>query len=335
MKEMILAIMLSIFFVACAPTGEEKITTEGAPQDNPQEENLPSEKKCGDGVCDGPENATNCPADCGDIETSVPQTSMMREGEEAGTYWITNTSSIAPLFTQILQPAGAEAGTSPVIFLIPGGIGTIEPAKAQKLADEGFTVVFFDPDGRGKSRGMEDYNGTIQQDGLASVIRTVAELPEVDATRMGVVSLSYGVTMATGALARNPDLPILFYIDWEGPVNREYTTIGCPAENNRIDWQPCENDEWWATREAMNFIADLQMPYQRLQSEQDHVQPTNDHAIDIVNAAVAGGVPWVRLNDYPANESYDLENQPAMYAENSETSEELIARHVWEILGAR
>ena len=65
-------------------------------------------------------------------------------------------------------------------------------------------------------------------------------------------------------------------------------------------------------REALTFIADLQIPYQRLQTEKDHVQPTNNHAIDIVNAAVAGDVPWARLNDYPANESYNLENQPAM-----------------------
>ena len=25
-----------------------------------------SEKRCGDGVCDGPENGTNCPEDCGE-----------------------------------------------------------------------------------------------------------------------------------------------------------------------------------------------------------------------------------------------------------------------------
>ena len=326
MKKVIWLSVLVFILAACASVSEE------IPVPKNTQESEYTEQKCGDGVCDGPEDTTNCPADCGEIETSIPQTAMIREGDEAGSYWITNTSSIAPLFTQILQPAGAEAGTSPVIFLIPGGIGTVDPAKAQKLADEGFTVVFFDPDGRGNSRGMEDYNGTIQQDGLASVIRRVAELPEVDATRMGVVSLSYGVTMATGALARNPDLPILFYIDWEGPVNREYTTVGCTGNTMNIDWQPCENDEWWATREAMSFIADLQIPYQRLQSEQDHVQSTNNHAIDIVNAAVAGDVPWVRLNDYPANQSYDLENQPAMYPENSETSEALIARHVLEIL---
>ncbi len=54
------------------------------------------------------------------------------------------------------------------------------------------------------------------------------------------------------------------------------------------------------------------VPYQRVQSEQDHVQPNNNHAIDIVNAAVASGVPWVRLNEYPPNQTYDVNNPPAM-----------------------
>jgi hypothetical protein len=45
------------------------------------------------------------------------------------------------------------------------------------------------------------------------------------------------------------------------------------------------------------------MPYQRVQSQADHVQSNNNHAIDIVNAAVAGGAPWVRLNEYPPNQT--------------------------------
>lgn len=324
MKRIIWLSTLLFLITACTP----EVITEEMPT---PEEPASSQKKCGDSICDGPENATNCPEDCNEISTSQPQTALIREGEKAGTYWITNKSSAVPLYTQILQPTGIEAGSSPVLILVPGGVGTIDPTKAQKLADAGFTIVFFDPDGRGNSPGMENYGGTIHQDGLVAVITEVAQLLEIDETRMGLVSFSYGVTMSTGTLARYPGLPILFYIDWEGPVNRHYTTVGCTGETMRIDWQPCENHEWWAEREAMNFIAQLNIPYQRLQSEKDHVQTTNDHAIEIVNAAVAGGLPWVRLNDHPANQSYDINNQPAMYPENGETSEALIARHAQEL----
>ncbi|MBT3316251.1 MAG: hypothetical protein HN390_16750 [Anaerolineae bacterium] len=324
MKRMIWLSALFFLISACTP----EIMTE---ETSPQEEPVSSQKRCGDSICDGPENAANCPEDCNEISTSQPQTALIREGEKAGTYWITNKSSAVPLYTQILQPIGVDVGTSPVLILVPGGIGTIDPAKAQKLADEGFTVVFFDPDGRGNSPGMENYGGTIQQDGLAAVIFEVAQLPEVDETRMGLASFSYGVTMSTGTLARYPDLPILFYIDWEGPVNRHYTTVGCVGNTMKIDWQPCDNHEWWAEREAMNFIDHLKIPYQRLQSEKDHVQATNNHAIEIVNAAVEGNIPWARLNDHPANQSYDINNQPAMYPENGETGETLIARHALEL----
>lgn len=332
-KFILLSFSLLLFLTGCLPaSGDESAPATQVDAVRESGGGVSSDEKCGGGVCDGPETPDNCAEDCPKIEKSPPQTSLIRKGEKDGTYWITNTSSIALLYTQILQPEGSEPGTSPVLVLVPGGVGTIDPQKARILANEGFTVVFFDPDGRGESRGIEDYGGTIHQDGLASVIRAVAQLPEVDETRIGVASFSYGITMATGALSRNPDLPIRFYIDWEGPIDREYTTVGCTRNTMKIDWQPCENDEWWATREAINFIADLQIPYQRLQTEKDHVQPTNAHAIEIVNAAVDGGVPWVRLNDYPANERYDLANPPAMYPENGESTEALMARHAREIL---
>ena len=86
--------------------------------------------------------------------------------------------------------------------------------------------MIFDPDGRGLSVGVEDYDGFIHQDGLAEIIRFSASLPEVDPERIGVISFSYGVTMAAGALARYPDLPVRFLIDMEGPADRN-DTGGC------------------------------------------------------------------------------------------------------------
>ncbi len=293
-----------------------------------------SEKRCGDGVCDGPETAATCPQDCGGA-TGTPESlsPLVTPGAETGVYWVTNPTSGARLFVQVLGPSNRQGDALPTLVLVPGGIGASEAQKAQRLADSGFTVVIFDADGRGQSEGVEDYNGFIQQDGLAAVIRAAAALPRIDAARIGLVSYSYGITMASGTLARYPDLPIRFLIDWEGPSDRNATTTGCTGRTNNIEWQPCTDEAFWAEREAASFIGKLTVPYQRIQSEVDHVQPNNDHAITMINAAIQGGVPWVRLNDYEPNQTYDFENPPAMIPEeNDKRLEEMIARYVLELL---
>lgn len=257
--------------------------------------------------------------------TSTPETApaaspSLVPAEETNAYWVINPASRARLYVQIFYPPNWNgADLLPALVLMPGGLGVSEPQKADRLAGQGFLVITFDADGRGRSEGTEDYNGYITQDGLAAVITAALALPGLDPDRFGLVSYSYGVTAASGALARHPDLPIDFYIDWEGPVNRMYTTTGCrPDVQTHIDWQPCTDDAWWSQREALNFIADVEVPYQRVQSQEDHVQQNNNHAIDIVNAAVAGGVPWVRLNDYPPNQTYDVNNPPAMLPETQD-----------------
>ncbi len=301
-----------------------------------------SEKRCGDSVCDGPENEGNCPQDCEaaapvtplpPVNGAAPADDVLPAGQP-NTYWVTNPTSGARLYVQAIYPTGEAEHALPTLILVPGGIGTMDASKEQRLADEGFAVVIFDPDGRGQSEGEEDYDGFVQQDGLAAVARAAATLPNVDAGRIGLVSFSYGVTMSTGALSRYPDLPIRFYIDWEGPVNRFYTTVGCkPNSTGGIPWLPCDDDGWWAEREALTFIGSIGVPYQRLQSQRDHVQPNNNHAIEIVNAAVAGNVPWVRLNDYPPDQTYDMDDPPAMYPDSEDRDlESLIGRHALEIL---
>ena len=73
-----------------------------------------------------------------------------------------------------------------------------------------------------------------------------------------------------------------------------------------------DDEDFWAEHEALTFIRELRIPYQRLQSQTDHAQPDNGHAIAMVNAAVAGSVPWVRLNDLPPNQTYDVTHPPPM-----------------------
>ncbi|MFQ5407991.1 MAG: hypothetical protein ACE5FI_06155, partial [Anaerolineales bacterium] len=94
----------------------------------------------------------------------------------------------------------------------------------------------------------------------------------------------------------------------------------------------CDDEAFWAQREALTFASDLRVNYQRLQSERDHVQPDNAHAIAIVNAAVTGGAPWVRLNDLTPNQTYDPAAPPPMLPDSVDGRlSELVATYAVEL----
>ena len=316
--------VLAVSLAACSPEGGGRPTatsTIPAATSTATPAAGDSERYCGDGVCDGPENANNCPEDCDSAtaEASPAPTvegEGVRPGDEPGTYWVTNPSSGVELYTMVLRPEDWDGEQLPTLVIIPGGTdpgsAIAEGEIAQLALERGFAVVAFDPEGRGQSGGEETYSGFTHQDGLATVIEFAADLPEVDVERMGMISFSYGVTLASGVLARYPELPIRFYVDWEGPADRNDTTLGCTPSPN-YDWPPCEDDAAWAEREAVTFIAQIQVPYQRVQMANDHAQPDVSHAVRMVNAAVEGSAPWVRLNDYLPNETYDPDDPPAMF----------------------
>lgn len=251
-----------------------------------------------------------------DENGSVNKSSFETSGR-AGEYFVTNPSSGSKTFVKIMS-AGDE---SPTLFLIPGGTGTSrdflsKKKSAQTLVDAGFTVILFDPEGRGNTEGEEDYNGFVTQDGFAAIVDFAKERTEVDPERMGIVSFSYGVTLASGYLSRYPDSGINFLIDWEGPIDRN-DTGGCDQDDTGHvkSYADCDDEEFWAEREAIIFISDLEVPYLRLQSEKDHVQPDTLSAVRIVNAANEGKSPWVQLNDYAINELFDESNPPDMFEE--------------------
>ncbi len=306
-----------------------------------------SGKRCGDGICDGPETAGACPQDCasatdGPSATIHPsgaevQAGSLTPGSKVNTYWMFNPASGAKLFIVVSEPNDGGDSLLPAIIMIPGGLGAQDlengtDIDAVRLSVAGYVVIQFDADGRGASGGEEDYNGYIHQDGLTALILAAGGIPRVDTARLGVISRSYGVTMAAGALGRRPDLPVRFYIDWEGPADRMYTTSGCTGVHHGIDWPPCDDDAFWSEREAVNFIGSVRVPYLRIQSAKDHVQSTNAHAIDMINAAVRGGVPWVRLNDNPADQTYDPADPPEMLPDTVDRQlPDLFARYAEEL----
>ncbi|MCC7076238.1 MAG: hypothetical protein IT198_03855 [Acidimicrobiia bacterium] len=229
------------------------------------------------------------------------------EAEDAGDghWWITNPTSGARLWTTVVAPDGLDAASPvPAVVLVPGGsadgstfldAGSSLPARF--LADSGYVAVVFDPDGRGASGGSEDYDGSVHQDGLSEIVRWIATYPGVDPGRVGLVSRSYGVTMATGAITRHPEAGASFLIDWEGPVDRN-DTGGCDAAHtgHLAGVADCSDETFWSEREAATFAAGIDVPYVRLQSRTDHAQPDSDSALMMVNTVLGAGSPQVQLN---------------------------------------
>lgn len=283
-------------------------------------------------VGENPREVSSAPSEY--TASPSPASSADVLGEQESQYTVTNPSSGAELAVFVFFPETWDGETSlPALVLVPGGNGNSRDFLGNRpgrstvdvMNQAGYAVVTFDPDGRAQSGGHENYNGYIHQDGLAAVIDFVATLPGIDSTKIGLVTYSYGITMGAGTLARYPDLPVKFLIDWEGPANRD-DTGGCDGEGlgHLQEVASCTDEAFWAEREASTFIAQIQVPYWRIQSEHDHVQPDNFHAILMVNNAVNGGVPWVRLNDLPPNQTYDPENPPAMLPDSTDRQQDLI-----------
>jgi len=267
----------------------------------------PASGKCGDGICDELEKKRGvCPEDC------AGSTGIEYQQIADNEYYVTNSTSGSKLYVK-LYPARNKSGAVPTIILIPGGTGNSAAYTdeipggpvAVQFANAGFNAVVFDPEGRGKSGGKEDFNGFTGQDGLYCITGFIDSLPEVG--DIGYLSQSYGLILASGVLARYKNGPAIFLIDWEGPVNREDITVGCKNGNTDITKQTspaghsCTDDKYWEEREASTFSLEIEVPYHRVQSLKDHVQ------LDIIRNTTGtqyggkGKSPWTRMNDFDPN----------------------------------
>jgi len=223
------------------------------------------------------------------------------------------------------------------------------------------------------SEGSEDYNGFRHQDGLCALVAYAAKLAYVMPDNIGLATQSYGITMGAGCAGRHPEIPIRYIVDGEGPPN-SFVTCHEPAA---LDKDPANdkhelirgilghystsrdpspsNLAFWSEREAINFIGKFRGKYLRLQATWDHAQPPssdaertafnlpptwwhNKHTMDIVNAAVAGGVPWVRVNlaeqRNPINATYTME-RPPVYLPGKLADKPWSVRAILEMAGIR
>jgi len=197
------------------------------------------------------------------------------------------------------------------------------------LLEKGIITVDFAPQGRDISEGEDNHHGYVHQDDLKALVDFVSGLSFVEKDNIGILSYSFGIALATGALARYPDIPVAFLIDWEGPsspgkdIQRGLEMDEAWAHelvqflNNDREPTPEElsqlmlhggsifDEEYWEERDASRFAAHLPCPYLRVQFEQDHAQgPYKYHMMNIVNAVTAESGQWSRVNDNPANIIY-------------------------------
>ena len=214
------------------------------------------------------------------------------------------------IYCHLHRPAGS--GIHPGVVIVPGANnpGTAYDHAGVLTADEiaclGFAVVHYDPCGRGKSGGTEDFWGPTQQQELADILWHVNGLDCVDsAFGLTVFSFSIGIIIATGALRREglPTVRMLF--DWEGPSDRYIITRN--DRHRPLRDYPTSLEEFWSLREPVNMIGGIRCGYFRYQAERDHVQgDTKTHALALVNAATSGHAAWTRLNDNPPNKLFDM-----------------------------
>lgn len=273
---------------------------------------------------------------------------------------------------RIQKPSGD--GPFPTLIGVAGGDGqyAFRSGLSTDLLNMDTILVDFAPQGRGESEGEDNYHGYVHQDDLKTLVDFVQTLPMVQRKNIGLLSYSYGVVLATGALARYPDMPVAFLIDWEGP--------SCPGKDMQRGLERDElwvhevitflnngralsqeellgfrlhgglifDDVYWAERDASRFAADLPCPYLRVQFDTDHVQGTfKNHMINIINAATAHSGQWTRCNDNPPNIMYAeddlvdkhfhtyLEGEMAGFTSDSKSINTVLRTYVEEMIFSR
>jgi hypothetical protein len=247
------------------------------------------------------------------------------------TLQVVNPASGCTLYVHVHRPAYAGPDNRvPGVVFVPSGTGygsqLDSTTMPNDIASDGFAFMHFDPDGRGRSTAYpEDYDGHVQQDGMHACLSALASRDYVDTTRLGVYSRSYGVTMASGMIARHAEPPVKFLVDFEGPADRSQSCL----DSGGFVPVPADSDAFWQEREAARFMKKVPSAYLRVQTLLDSGQwiPGNLHAIQLIDSATAvvhGGAGisvWTRVNDSmmnPPNHIYTIFEPPAWIPEKQE-----------------
>jgi len=177
------------------------------------------------------------------------------------------------------------------------------PIHLAEIARMGMIAVAVDLSGRGESWGVEDYGGPIHQDDVLSTLSEMVTWSGVDPRHLGVLSHSLGCAAVAKALAAPNRPEVQWWIDVEGPSDREIITAGGkimePADGHLM-----HDETYWNPREAYRWVGEARVGYLRVQGLRDHAQPGEfRHAKRMLEVAANGSLPWFRLNEHPVDEN--------------------------------
>lgn len=169
----------------------------------------------------------------------------------------------------------------------------------------GMVAVAVDLSGRGKSWGVEDYGGPLHQDDVLQVLSEVVTWSGVAPNRVGIISHSLGCAAVAKALCSKTRPEVLWWMDIEGPSDREIITAGGKIMEP-ADGHPLQDEPYWRPREASRWVGSTGVGYLRVQCQRDHAQPGEfRHAQRMLKAAATGILPWFRLNNHANGENPD------------------------------
>lgn len=225
--------------------------------------------------------------------------------------FLTNASGYR-IFVRTTEPD--DGAVRPAVVLVPGRDkdssvfdSLLYPLNASEVASLGARVFTFDPTGRGRSWGHDDFCGSEGQDSLRAVLDYVHSRRDVRQDKVGVVSFSLGLSLAAPVLASHGDrLRTAFLLDWEGPANRDAILRSGPIPPAARAALARDPEIFWAHREPMSAMDDLPCPYIRVQAREDHALGSRGArgAVELVKEAAQGRAPETLLNDNPADSSW-------------------------------
>lgn len=160
---------------------------------------------------------------------------------------------LGPLMFQssLVRPRDAKPGEKlPVIVEVYGGptVTVVHKSMAphllsQWMADQGYLIARFDNRGT-PLRGAQwqravhlDFSGVTLEDQASAVEALAAEVPEVDAARVGIEGWSFGGYMAALAVLKRPDVfkaavsgaPVVDWLDYDTHYTERY--LGLPEQH--------------------------------------------------------------------------------------------------------
>jgi len=258
-------------------------------------------------------------------------------------FWLTNASGYR-VHLHVHEPD--DDIPRPSVVLVPGrdrsgsvfcrGLSTLS---ADELAASGIRAVHFDPVGRGRSWGHDDFCGIEGQDSLRAVLDFVHGRRNVRSDQVGVVSMSMGLALAAPVLAREGRrLGTSFLLDWEGPATRDVLLAGGampPAARAALARDP---ESFWALREPIGWIDQVPCRYLRIQARSDHALGNQGIgcAINLLARATQGAAKETVLNDNEVDTAWRLDQVPDLSwaPESTAALNRMLIRKVLQLTGA-